>query len=75
MLARATANGERFTPRDDDPESGRIDLPHPALSLLPLALVLGFALMFHDNLGTSALIVALLAGCFGAALANPRRLR
>src|SRR5690606_36577447 len=74
MLARASANGERFMPRDDDPESGRDDLPHPALSLLPLALVLGFALALHDSLGTSALIVALLAGCFGAALTNPRHL-
>jgi H+/gluconate symporter-like permease len=49
-------------------------LPHPAMSLLPLVLVLGFALSLHGSLGTSALIVALLAGCFGAALTNPRHL-
>jgi H+/gluconate symporter-like permease len=36
--------------------------------------VLGFALTLHGSLGTAALIVALLAGCFGAALTNPRHL-
>jgi H+/gluconate symporter-like permease len=74
MLTRAQANGETFVGRASDPEGGRDDLPHPALSLLPLALVLGFALALHAELGTSALIVALLAGCFGAALTNPMHL-
>ncbi len=74
MLARALANGECFAGRDGDPEGGRGDLPHPALSLLPLFLVLGFAFTLHDSLGTSALVVALLAGCMGAALTNPLHL-
>jgi H+/gluconate symporter-like permease len=74
MLARAKANGEGFIRRDDDPEGGRLDLPHPLISLLPALLVLGFAFALHESLGTAALIVALLAGCFGAALTNPFRL-
>jgi len=36
--------------------------------------VLGISITTHDTLGTSALIVALLAGCIGAALINPRHL-
>jgi H+/gluconate symporter-like permease len=74
MLERARARGEHFVARPGDPEATRGDLPHPALALIPLLLVLGFAFALHDSYGTSALIVALLAGCFGAALTNPRRL-
>ncbi|HRQ64221.1 MAG TPA: hypothetical protein PKZ76_05030 [Xanthomonadaceae bacterium] len=74
MLTAARERGEHFEMRADDPEGGRGDLPHPALSLIPLLLVLGFAFALHDSFGTSALIVALLAGCFGAALTNPRHL-
>lgn len=74
MLAAARAKGERFVARADDPEGGRGDLPHPGLSLVPLVLVLGFAFALHDAFGVSALIVALLAGCIGAALTNPRHL-
>jgi len=44
-------------------------MTHPT-ALLPLALVLGFSFTLHDRLGVSALIVALLAGCFGAAAIN-----
>jgi hypothetical protein len=36
--------------------------------------VLGISFATHDQLGTSALIVALLAGCIGAALINLRHL-
>lgn len=74
MLNRARVNGETFAARAGDPEGGRGDLPHPGLSLLPLLLVLGFAFTLHDSLGTSALIVALLAGCIGASLINLRHL-
>jgi H+/gluconate symporter-like permease len=63
MLRRATARGERFEDRDGDPHVSRDDLPAPWRALLgPLAvLVVSFAL--HDRFQTSALILALLAGC------------
>lgn len=67
MLARARARGERFEARADDPESTRQDLPHPALALLPLLAVLGVSFWLHDSYGTSALIIALLAGCLSCA--------
>ncbi|MDZ7789674.1 MAG: SLC13 family permease [Xanthomonadales bacterium] len=74
MLKRAVERGEAFEEREADPESGRDDLPNPALSLVPLMLVLGFSFTLHDRLGISALIVALLAGCLGAAAINLRNL-
>jgi H+/gluconate symporter-like permease len=74
MLKRAVERGESFSERDDDPRSDRGDLPHPALSMIPLGLVLGISFTTHEKLGTSALIVALLAGCIGAALINMRHL-
>ncbi len=74
MLNRAVERGEVFESRADDPESGRDHLPHPALAMIPLGLVLGISFTTHDTLGTSALIVALLAGCIGAALINVRHL-
>ncbi|MEE4639358.1 MAG: SLC13 family permease, partial [Wenzhouxiangella sp.] len=74
MLRRAVERGEVFEARPDDPESARDQLPHPALSMIPLMLVLGISFTTHDQLGTSALIVALLAGCIGAALINLRHL-
>ena len=74
MLQRAVARGESFMEREDDPRSDRGDLPHPALSMIPLLLVLGISFTTHDQLGTSALILALLAGCIGAALINVRHL-
>lgn len=74
MLDRAVARGEHFEARDFDPESGRGDLPHPALAAVPLLVVLGISFATHDLLGTSALIVALLAGCLAAAAINLRHL-
>lgn len=74
MLRRAVERGEVFTERSDDPTSDRGDLPHPILATIPLLLVLGISFTTHDQLGTSALIVALLAGCIGAALINVRHL-
>ena len=70
MLKRAVARGEVFEEREDDPRSDRRQLPHPALATVPLLLVLGISFTTHDLLGTSALIVALLSGCIGAALIN-----
>ncbi|MBY6205841.1 GntT/GntP/DsdX family permease [Halomonas denitrificans] len=74
MLDRAVARGESFEARDFDPASGRGDLPHPALAAVPLLVVLGISFTTHDALGTSALIVALLAGCLAAAAINLRHL-
>ncbi len=74
MLERAVLRGEHFDERINDPVSGRGQLPHPALALLPLLLVLGISFSTHDALGTSALIIALLAGSIGAALINLRHL-
>ena len=74
MLDRAVARGELFEARDDDPDAGRADLPNPWLSMVPLALVLAISFTTHNELGTSALIVALLAGCIGAVLINPKHL-
>ena len=66
MLRRARARGERFESRAGDPEGARTDLPHPLLALLPLAVVLGTSYALHERYETSALIVALLAGCVAA---------
>lgn len=74
MLRRAIERGEVFEERVDDPRADRGDLPHPLLAMIPLLLVLGISFATHDSLGTSALIIALLAGCIGAALINLRHL-
>jgi H+/gluconate symporter-like permease len=74
MLRRAVARGEVFEDRPDDPGGQRDDLPHPALATVPLLLVLGISFATHDSLGTSALIIALLAGSIAAALINLRHL-
>jgi len=74
MLRRAIERGEVFEERVDDPRADRGDLPHPLLAMIPLLLVLGISFATHDTLGTSALIIALLAGCIGAALINLRHL-
>jgi len=63
MLRRAKARGERFEARDDDPGEGRTDLPSHWLALVGPAAVLVVSFAFHDSLQTSALILALLAGC------------
>jgi H+/gluconate symporter-like permease len=63
MLKRAKARGEGFVSRAGDPSSNRTDLPHPALGLIPLAVVLLVSFFFHDALKTTALILALLGGC------------
>jgi len=64
MIGRAVARGETFVAKESDQfEHEEIrPLPNPLLSLLPLVVVLGFSFIFHDTLGTSALIIALLGG-------------
>lgn len=63
MLRRAKARGECFEAREDDPGEGRTDLPSHWLALVGPAAVLVVSFVFHDSLQTSALILALLAGC------------
>ena len=75
LIKRARERGERFDPRPGDPDATRTDLPHPALAMIPLGVVLGVSIMWHESLGTSALILALLAGSLAAALLNFRTLR
>lgn len=70
MLKRAVARGEVFEARETDPEVKEQNIPHPLLSGLPLAVVLGISFTFHHDLGTSALILALLGGCIAAAVIN-----
>jgi H+/gluconate symporter-like permease len=54
-------------------EAGR--LPSPWASLAPLVVVLGVSYALHESYGTSALIVALLAGCASVAIVSWRDLR
>jgi H+/gluconate symporter-like permease len=74
MLRGAKARGERFEARSNDPDSNRSVLPHPALATIPLAVVLIVSFLWHDELQTSALIVALLAGSIAAWLVNQRHI-
>ncbi len=74
MIRRARARGERFAARADDPAPRLANLPHPALAAIPLLAVLAVAFALHDSHGTSALVLALLAGGLAAALINPRGL-
>jgi H+/gluconate symporter-like permease len=74
MLRGAKARGERFEARSNDPDSNRSVLPHPALATIPLAAVLIVSFLWHDELQTSALIVALLAGSIAAWLVNLRHI-
>lgn len=74
MLAKAKARGEKFEPREDDPEQRRTDLPSPLLSLVPLVLVLALSFALHESMHTGALIVALFAGCVATAALGWRHL-
>mgnify|MGYP000314156144 CR=1 FL=1 len=75
MLRAATARGERFEPRPDDPDATREDLPHPLLAAVPLLVVLAIAFLLHEKFKTSALVLALLGGSIAAALLNFHHLR
>jgi H+/gluconate symporter-like permease len=74
ILRKAAEAGEHFEPRDDDPVLQRDSLPHPLMAALPLLVVLVIAFLLHDQLKTSALILALLGGSIAAALLNLRHL-
>ncbi len=65
MLKRAKLRGEHFEARENDPAPQEIALPAVWRALVGPALVLVVSFMFHDSLQTSALILALLAGCIG----------
>jgi len=75
MLKRAKARGEGFQARPNDPVVGHRALPHPALAMIPLAVVLGLSFAFHESLKTSALILALLGGCLATWAINFRHFR
>lgn len=75
MLRRAQARGERFESRATDVSMNRTSLPHVALALLPPTTVSMVSFVLHEQLQTSALIVALLAGSAMIPLACGRHLR
>lgn len=68
MLRRAKARGEVFEARENDPQPTAMALPAVWRALVGPALVLVVSFAFHDSLGTSALILALLTGCVGVYL-------
>ena len=72
MLNKAVAAGEQFEVRDTDPPEISRNLPNPILSLIPLAIVLGTTFFLHNDYGSAALIVALLAGCLATWAINVR---
>jgi H+/gluconate symporter-like permease len=90
MVKRAVAQGEKFEAREtDDAPPDTSDMPHPLLSLLPLAVVLGtfLILQFPESTGLAgtllppasldkwALVGALGAGVAVALLIAARRIR
>src|SRR5690554_3926646 len=62
MISRAIANGEYFEERETDHHELRENLPNPIFSMIPLGVVLVISFIFHNSLGTSALIIALTGG-------------
>ena len=67
MIAQAVANGEVFDARAGDPQCAAGQephraLPHPALGLVPLLVVLTLSFLLHDQFGHKALILALGGG-------------
>ncbi|MFC4699734.1 GntP family permease [Glaciecola siphonariae] len=72
MVSKAVANGERFAPKDQDPEIKDRELPHPATGLIPLFVVLVISFLFHETYKEMALIVALGGGVLTLMLINFR---
>ncbi|WP_341960319.1 SLC13 family permease [Planococcus maritimus] len=70
MINKAVKKGERFEARESDPQMADRALPHPMTGLIPLLVVLAVSFIFHDSLGTSALILALLGGVITTYLLN-----
>ncbi|CAM3564241.1 GntP family permease [Cytobacillus oceanisediminis] len=70
MINKAIRNGEKFEARETDSTLVRENLPSPMLSMIPLLVVLIISFIFHDSLAQSALIIALLSGCFATYFLN-----
>lgn len=70
MIGKAVAKGEHFVDRETDHHEIRDKLPNPFLSMIPLLVVLIISFIFHNSLGTSALIVALTSGVIATFLIN-----
>ncbi|WP_433743858.1 GntP family permease [Falsibacillus pallidus] len=70
MIKRAVQRGEKFEDRKGDPIATDKRLPHPVRGLIPLAVVLVLAFIFHHKLEQSALIIALLGGIIFTYLLN-----
>lgn len=66
MMRRATARGEVFLARADDPEPLDKPLPSGWVAASPILAVLGVTFFCHQIFAQYALIVALLAGCLTA---------
>ena len=76
MISKAMAKGESFTARKTDPSvEERTELPNPFLSMVPLIVVLGISFLFHNSLGTSALIIALSGGIAATYFLNRKYFR
>jgi H+/gluconate symporter-like permease len=75
MINKAKANGERFEAKEDDPDIGRRDLPHPLTGVIPLIVVLLLSFTLHERLQQSALIIALLGGVLSLVVINFKRFR
>jgi len=72
MINKAVKKGEHFEARENDPVSEDRDLPHPLMGLVPLIVVLAVSFIWHDSLGTSALIIALLGGIIATYALNKK---
>ncbi|TFD99997.1 GntP family permease [Jeotgalibacillus sp. R-1-5s-1] len=72
MINKAVGKGERFEARENDPTSLERDLPNPWMGQIPLFVVLVISFIFHHDLGTSALIIALLGGVITTYVLNRR---
>lgn len=70
MINKAIRNGEKFEARETDSTLVRENLPSPMVSMIPLLVVLIISFIFHDSLAQSALIIALLSGCFATYFLN-----
>ena len=70
MISKAVRKGEHFVEREEDHHEEREQLPNPILSMIPLVVVLVISFVFHNSLGTSALIVALTSGIIATYLIN-----
>ncbi|MEN8701377.1 GntP family permease [Bacillus infantis] len=75
IITKAVNKGETFISRETDPVAEKKELPHPVMGVLPLAVVLVIAFLFHDSLAQSALIIALLGGVIATYLLNRKYFR